>query len=167
MSQQLRHNRRQERIAGKYRVKFVRRTLRFRETRVCKFVEYTGIWLIPDRRWGNNRQEVILRVKISEKGRITVSSWQALFLGKINLKVYTLFPSNMLELYFFFFLETKLETGKFYRKFFVYLPHVGQTVADCFLIPGLIINQVQVCLTNFATRSSRKRSVARRNFVFM
>lgn len=103
MSQQLRHNRRQERIAGKYRVKFVRRTLRFRETRVCKFVEYTGIWLIPDRRWGNNRQEVILRVKISEKGRITVSSWQALFLGKINLKVYTLFPSNMLELYFFFF----------------------------------------------------------------
>lgn len=64
----------------------------------------------------------------------------------------------MFELYFFF-LEgggTKLETEKFYRKFFAYLPHVGQTVADCFLIPGLIINQVQVCLTNFATRSSRK-----------
>lgn len=102
MSQQLRHDRRQERIAGKYRVKFVRRTLRFRETRVCKFVEYTGVWLIPDRRWGNNRQNVILRIKISEKGRITVSSWQALFSRKINLKVYTFFSSNMFELYFFF-----------------------------------------------------------------
>lgn len=107
-------------------------------------------------------------MKISEKGRITVPSWQALFSRKINLKVYTLFSSNMFELYFFFFfLETKLETGKFYRKFFAYLLHVGQTVADCFLVPDLIINQVQVCLTNFASRSSRKRSVARRNFVFM
>lgn len=78
-----------ERIRRKGRVTFFHVTLRCRENEVWKFIKYAWTWLIPDWTEINNRQDVIVRVKIGGKCRRTFfREKNPLFLRKINPTAY-------------------------------------------------------------------------------
>lgn len=78
-----------ERIRRKSGVTFFHVTLRSRENGVWKFIKYAWTWLIPDWTEINNRQDVIVGVKIGGKCRRTFfRKKNLLFLRKINPTAY-------------------------------------------------------------------------------
>lgn len=78
-----------ERIRRKSGVTFFHVTLRSRENGVWKFIKYAWTWLIPDWTEINNRQDVIVGVKIGGKCRRTFfRKKNPLFLRKINPTAY-------------------------------------------------------------------------------
>lgn len=78
-----------ERIRRKGRVTFFHVTLRSRENEVWKFIKHAWTRLIPNWTEINNRQDVIVRVKIGGKCRRTFFHQKnPLFLRKINATAY-------------------------------------------------------------------------------